>query len=204
MSLPFLRSPSAVPPSPVYDGRPPFPHEGTAVERTGSERLSPAITALTMSFQGEVIGRFASRRRRHAFADRPGDPHSPHRYGTSVCGQLWGIAPDLPTDVMSRPCAGASRTCAPTLALSFAAGRLIGGSLVSALTALLRAGLVRTALFRHVTWSVNSLCHVIGQRPFRPRRHHRATNPWPLSPVPCSHPPAACEPERPHPLQEFP
>ncbi|MFJ4200146.1 hypothetical protein ACIP2Y_11015 [Streptomyces sviceus] len=146
MSLPFLRSPSAVPPSPVYDG---------------------------MSFQGDVIGWFASRRRHHAFADRPGDPHSRHRYGTSVCGQLWGIAPDLPADVMSRPCAGASRTCAPTLAPSFAAGRLIGGSWVSALTALLH----------HVTWSVNSLCHVIGQRPFRPRRHHRATNPWPPSPL---------------------
>jgi hypothetical protein len=36
----------------------------------------------------------------------------------------------------------------------------------AALAALLWAGLVRAALLRHVTWSVNSLCHVIGTRPF--------------------------------------
>ncbi|WP_413251823.1 hypothetical protein [Streptomyces spectabilis] len=53
---------------------------------------------------------------------------------------------------------------------------------VSALTALLRAGgLVRVALLHHVTWSGNSLCHVIGGRPFRTRRHDRATNLWPLA-----------------------
>jgi fatty-acid desaturase len=27
-------------------------------------------------------------------------------------------------------------------------------------------GLVRVALLQHVTWSVNSLCHVLGNRPF--------------------------------------
>jgi stearoyl-CoA desaturase (delta-9 desaturase) len=68
-----------------------------------------------------------------------------------------------------------------TLVLPFAAGRLIGGTWASALTALLWAGLVRIALLHHVTWSVNSLCHVIGERPFRTRRHDRATNLWPLA-----------------------
>lgn len=68
-----------------------------------------------------------------------------------------------------------------TLVLPFAAGRLIGGTWVSALTALLWAGLVRIALLHHVTWSVNSLCHVIGERPFRTRRHDRSTNLWPLA-----------------------
>jgi stearoyl-CoA desaturase (delta-9 desaturase) len=36
-------------------------------------------------------------------------------------------------------------------------------------------------LLQHVTWSVNSLCHVIGTRPFTTRRHDRATNLWPLA-----------------------
>jgi stearoyl-CoA desaturase (delta-9 desaturase) len=30
--------------------------------------------------------------------------------------------------------------------------------------------------FFFVTWSVNSLCHVLGTRPFTTRRHDRATN----------------------------
>jgi hypothetical protein len=40
-----------------------------------------------MAFEGEVIGRVATHRRHHAFADRPGDPHSPYRYGTHLAGQ---------------------------------------------------------------------------------------------------------------------
>jgi fatty-acid desaturase len=50
-----------------------------------------------------------------------------------------------------------------------------------ALTALLWAGLVRVTLLQHVTWSVNSLCHMIGARPFTTRRYDRATNLWPLA-----------------------
>ncbi|MFF5144847.1 acyl-CoA desaturase [Streptomyces sp. NPDC013157] len=273
MSLRIPRSPSAVPPdgsppSPEYEGRAPFPREGTAAERTGSERLSLAITALivflpflavglavwlswgrvihpvdvllaallyavtglgvtvgfhrglthgsyravrplrialavagSMSFQGDVIGWVATHRRHHAFTDRPGDPHSPYRYGTSVCGHLRGLvdahvgwlfrndptsatgyAPDLLADRDIRAVSRAfPALCVLTLALPFAVGWLIGGSWVSALTALLWAGLVRIALLHHVTWSVNSLCHVIGERPFRTRRHDRATNLWPLA-----------------------
>ena len=47
--------------------------------------------------------------------------------------------------------------------------------------ALLWAGLVRVAVLQHVTWSVNSLCHVFGSRPFATRRYDRATNLWPLA-----------------------
>ena len=36
-------------------------------------------------------------------------------------------------------------------------------------------------MLQHVTWSVNSLCHVFGTRPFATRRHDRATNLWPLA-----------------------
>ena len=46
---------------------------------------------------------------------------------------------------------------------------------------LLWARLVRVTLLQHVTWSVNSLCHVVGARPFTTRRHDRATNLWPLA-----------------------
>jgi stearoyl-CoA desaturase (delta-9 desaturase) len=35
---------------------------------------------------------------------------------------------------------------------------------------------VRVALLHHTTWSINSICHTIGERPFRTR--DRATNVW--------------------------
>jgi stearoyl-CoA desaturase (delta-9 desaturase) len=35
------------------------------------------------------------------------------------------------------------------------------------------------ALLHHVTWSVNSICHVVGERPFASK--DRATNFWPLA-----------------------
>ena len=64
---------------------------------------------------------------------------------------------------------------------ALAAGWAIGGSWRAALAALVWAGLVRVTLLQHVTWSVNSLCHVIGSRPFTTRRYDRATNLWPLA-----------------------
>ncbi|WP_327357647.1 acyl-CoA desaturase [Streptomyces sp. NBC_01304] len=167
---------------------------------------APALRLLlgvagSMSFQGDVIGWVATHRRHHAFTDRPGDPHSPFRYGTGVRGQFRGLvhahvgwlfagdsspadryAPDLLADRSTRALARAfPALCVISLALPFAIGWAIGGTLHDALTALLWAGLVRVALLQHVTWSVNSLCHMIGERPFRTRRHDRATNLWPLA-----------------------
>jgi stearoyl-CoA desaturase (delta-9 desaturase) len=54
-------------------------------------RIALAVAG-SMSFQGEVIGWVATHRRHHAFTDRPGDPHSPYRYGTSPAAQLRGLA----------------------------------------------------------------------------------------------------------------
>jgi stearoyl-CoA desaturase (delta-9 desaturase) len=165
----------------------------------------PLRTALaiagSMSFQGDVIGWVAIHRRHHAFTDRPGDPHSPYRYGTSLGGQLRGLAhahvgwllrddptpasryaPDLMTDPAMRAVSAAfPALSAASLALPAAAGWMIGGSWRAALGALLWAGLARVALLQHVTWSVNSLCHLIGARPYATRRYDRATNLWPLA-----------------------
>jgi len=40
------------------------------------------------------------------------------------------------------------------------------GGLAGGLTALLWAGAVRICLLHHVTWSINSICHMVGRRPF--------------------------------------
>ncbi|MFE9597267.1 acyl-CoA desaturase [Streptomyces hokutonensis] len=163
-------------------------------------RIALAVAG-SMSFQGDVIGWVATHRRHHAFTDRPGDPHSPYRYGTHLWGQLHGLAdahvgwlfrneqtpperyaPDLLADPDIRAVSRAFPwLCLLTLALPFGLGWAIGGSWLYGVTGLLWAGLVRIALLHHVTWSVNSLCHLIGDRPFRTRRHDRATNLWPLA-----------------------
>ncbi|MFI1401119.1 acyl-CoA desaturase [Streptomyces sp. NPDC020681] len=169
---------------------------------TAAPALRIALAAAgSMSFQGDVIGWVATHRRHHAFTDRPGDPHSPFRYGTSLRGLLRGLAhahvgwlfqadatpvgryaPDLLADRSMRALSRAFPVlCLLSLALPFAAGWAIGGTVRDGLTALLWAGLVRVALLQHVTWSVNSLCHMIGDRPFRTHRHDRATNLWPLA-----------------------
>jgi stearoyl-CoA desaturase (Delta-9 desaturase) len=45
-----------------------------------------------MSFEGGVVSWVATHRRHHAFSDRSGDPHSPHRYGHGTAwGQLRGL-----------------------------------------------------------------------------------------------------------------
>ncbi|TKK89507.1 acyl-CoA desaturase [Herbidospora galbida] len=163
-------------------------------------RVALAVAG-SMGFQGNVIDWVAVHRRHHAFTDRPGDPHSPYRYGTDLRGQLRGLAhahlgwlfdkdttpveryaPDLAADpAMNRVARAFPALCALSLALPFAAGWAITGSLYGGLTAFLWAGLIRVALLQHVTWSVNSLCHVIGERPFKTRRHDRSTNLWPLA-----------------------
>jgi stearoyl-CoA desaturase (delta-9 desaturase) len=52
------------------------------------------------------------------------------------------------------------------LAVPFTLGFAIGGDLKGALTGLLWGGAVRILVLHHVTYSINSLCHFFGGRPF--------------------------------------
>jgi stearoyl-CoA desaturase (delta-9 desaturase) len=58
-------------------------------------------------------------------------------------------------------------------------GGLVTWSWWGAMTALFWAGLVRVSLLHHVTWAVNSVCHMIGSRPFASR--DKAANFWPMA-----------------------
>jgi stearoyl-CoA desaturase (delta-9 desaturase) len=152
------------------------------------------IGAGSMAFEGGPIGWVADHRRHHAFSDQPQDPHSPHRFGTGAGAQLRGLwhahigwllrhartswaryAPDLVADrdvvVMN---ALFPVWCILSLAVPFWLGWLLGGGVAAALTALLWAGGVRILVLHHVTWSINSLCHTFGRRPFR--TNDRSTN----------------------------
>jgi stearoyl-CoA desaturase (delta-9 desaturase) len=61
------------------------------------------------------------------------------------------------------------------VAVSMLAPAIAGGlwtmSWQGALTAFFWGTLVRIALLHHVTWAINSICHTIGEQPFRSRDH---------------------------------
>lgn len=173
-------------------------HRGYTMRRP---LLMASAIAGSMAFEGSVIDWVATHRRHHAFTDRPGDPHSPYRYGTGVRAQAKGLfyahmgwllvndptsaehyAPDLVADPgLRRVGTLFPLWCGVSLALPFLLGWAITGSLAGGLTAFIWAGLARVALLQHVTWSINSICHVVGSRPYETRPFDRATNFWPLA-----------------------
>ena len=140
----------------------------------------------SMAIQGPVVQWVADHRRHHAFSDRDGDPHSPWRYGTDTGALLKGMfhahlgwlfdrrktnqeryAPDLLKDGGLRVISTLFVVWAfLSLALPAVIGGLVTGSWAGAWSAFFWAGLVRVALLHHVTWSINSVCHVVGNRPF--------------------------------------
>jgi stearoyl-CoA desaturase (Delta-9 desaturase) len=149
-----------------------------------------------MAIQGPVIRWVADHRKHHKFSDRDGDPHSPWRYGNDVKALAKGFwyahmmwlfnpeqspqrkyAPDLLNDAdivkISRqfPIWVAISLLAPAVA-----GGLITWSWQGAITAFFWASLVRVSLLHHVTWSINSICHTIGERPFVSR--DKSANVW--------------------------
>ena len=66
-----------------------------------------------------------------------------------------------------------------SFALPFALGGLITRSWEGAVTGLIWGGLVRLFFNHHVTWSVNSICHFFGRRPFA--ASDQSTNNWVLA-----------------------
>lgn len=161
-------------------------------------RVALAIAG-SLSIQGPVIRWVADHRRHHQFSDKEGDPHSPWRFGTSfgaLCKGMWHahmgwlfmrertneqrFTPDLLAD---RAIYRIDRLFGAWVVVTLFGPALIGGlwsmSWSGALTAFFWAGLVRISLLHHVTWSVNSVCHVIGERPFESR--DKSTNFWPLA-----------------------
>ncbi len=140
----------------------------------------------SMAVQGDLFWWVGTHRRHHQHSDTPADPHTPHGHGHGLLGWLkgywhahigWFFGPPEPD--LERYVKGLKQS--PTLravsklfplwaALGFALPALLGGlitqSWAGALTGLLWGGLVRLFLAHHVTWSINSACHLWGLRPF--------------------------------------
>jgi stearoyl-CoA desaturase (Delta-9 desaturase) len=156
-------------------------------------KTTPAVRAVftalgSVAIEGPVISWVADHRKHHAFADQAGDPHSPHvDHGGGWGGALRGLAhahvgwlfihtqrgnkeryaPDLLADPVVR---FIDRTfvwwALGGLGAAFALGWVLGGTLEAGLTALLWGGAVRMLVVHHVTYSINSLCHFFGRRPY--------------------------------------
>ena len=158
-------------------------------------RIALAIAG-SLAIQGPVTRWVADHRRHHAFSDADGDPHSPWRYGSSFRGLSKGLfhahigwlfdieqtdqkrfAPDLLAD---KDIAKVARFFPGIVAFSLLAPAVLGGlitmSWMGALTAYFWASIIRIGLLHHVTWSINSICHTWGERPFVTK--DRAVNVW--------------------------
>ena len=88
--------------------------------------------------------------------------------------------PDLLADKALRRASGLfGLWVTASLVLPAVLGGLLTWSWAGAVTGFFWGGLVRMAVCHHVTWSINSICHMWGARPFKSR--DRSRNFWPLA-----------------------
>jgi len=158
-----------------------------------SFKTTRAVRALlavfgSMAVEGPVIEWVATHRKHHQFSDHTGDPHSPHLdHAPGWRGDLRGLAhahvgwmfrgKDIANparyakDLLADPdLRWISRTfplwVMAGMAIPFGLGVALTGSVAGGLTGLLWGGAVRVFLLHHATFSINSLCHSFGRRPF--------------------------------------
>lgn len=151
-------------------------------------RFMQALLAImgSMALEGSVLQWAAVHRSHHQHSDDEHDPHSPHTHGAGVLNTLRGMwhahmgwlfrthtislqkyVVDLRKDrlilVMSRlfPLWAVLGLIIPA-----ALGGLFTLSWTGVLLGFIWGGLVRIFFVHHVTWSINSVCHMWGSRPF--------------------------------------
>jgi stearoyl-CoA desaturase (Delta-9 desaturase) len=158
-------------------------------------RIALALAG-SLSIEMSPIDWVATHRRHHKYSDKEGDPHSPWRFGSDwralTKGLMWAhmgwlfdagrtspakFCPDLVADKDIRRI---SRFFPGMVAFSMLFPALLGGLLTmswwGALTAFFWGSLVRVAMLHHVTWSINSICHAMGDEVFESRDKSR--NVW--------------------------
>jgi len=147
----------------------------------------------SMAVQASLFSWVAQHRAHHQHSDTPEDPHTPHHHGKGVFGWLlgfwhahigWAFDPDRPDlaryvqDLRKSRALRVANALFPLwaalgLLLPAAAGGLIEQTWAGALRGLIWGGLVRILLVHHVTWSINSVCHIWGLRPFKSKDESR-------------------------------
>ena len=173
-----------------------FTHKSFSTSRPVQFLIGAAGSA---SLQGTLFGWVSTHRCHHQFSDKPGDPHSPHvdhdhhNIGGGIKGIIKGYfhshmgwlfqddpknlakcIPDLINDRMYR-------WISNLFVLWVALGVVLPGVFVGLVTqtwwgffmGILWGGVVRLFLVHHVTWSINSACHIWGARTYKSHDHSR-------------------------------
>jgi stearoyl-CoA desaturase (delta-9 desaturase) len=158
-------------------------------------RIMQAVLAVlgSMAVEGSLLHWVATHRCHHQHSDGAEDPHSPHHDGTGLVNMArgfwrahvgWILEPtrgDLGRYVADFEGDRFVRTLSALFPVWVAIGLLIpavvagavSGSWSGALFGVLWGGLVRVFLVHHMTWSINSVCHIWGTRAFRCRDQSR-------------------------------
>ncbi|MBX3416516.1 MAG: fatty acid desaturase [Pirellulaceae bacterium] len=152
-----------------------------------------------LSVEGAPLVWCAVHRRHHGHSDQEGDPHSPNLAGHGFKGMIKGLwhgqigwlfsgywskpnfekyIPDLTKDRLLR---WIDKNYYLFVILSLVGPAALGYAIEAYLgvrnpwygagLGFLWGGLVRIFLTHHVTWSINSVCHVFGKRHFRSGDH---------------------------------
>ncbi|MGW4795547.1 acyl-CoA desaturase [Nonomuraea sp. NPDC004297] len=150
----------------------------------------------SLSLEMSVLDWVATHRKHHKFSDKEGDPHSPWRFGPGFKNMAKGLlyahmgwlfesertnrekyAPDLSQDQdIVKLHKWFSALALTSILLPGVLGLLLTWSWQGGLTALFWGSLIRIGLLHHVTWSINSICHVFGEEDFQVRDKSR--NVW--------------------------
>lgn len=141
-----------------------------------------------LSIEGSPLIWCAVHRKHHQRSDQPGDPHSPHLHGNSFIQRVKGFwyahsgwlftgnwaYPDLqkyvPDLLKDKLLVAVDKMYYLWVLASLAIPTILAGvvtmSWKGALLGFIWGGLARVFLCHHITWSVNSVCHVFGRRPY--------------------------------------
>ncbi len=133
-----------------------------------------------MAIEGKIITRVADHRMHQQFSDQEEDLHSPMKslFHAHIGWFFQSDAADpheYAKDLLRDPLVVALDRQAPWwYVVSLVTPFLLGG-----FQGLLWAGLVRIFLVHHFTWSINSICHTFGDRPYKTPTQDRSGNvPW--------------------------
>jgi stearoyl-CoA desaturase (delta-9 desaturase) len=149
----------------------------------------------SMAVEGPVLTWVATHRRHHQHSDRDEDPHTPHGKGDgwlaaikgayhAHIGWFFAIGPtevDLARYVPDLRADPVVRFVSRLFPLWVALGVIIPGAIAFAVTGtwmgallgVIWGGLLRVFLVHHVTWSINSVCHLWGTQPSGTHDHSR-------------------------------
>jgi stearoyl-CoA desaturase (delta-9 desaturase) len=145
-----------------------------------------------MAGEGPVLFWAATHRRHHSHSDTDQDPHGPNQPGfagfwRAHVGWLFEPQPQdtgryVPDLIRDRTTSLANRFYLLWFALGLALPAAIGFAFDGgrgALEGLLWGGMVRIFVAHQATWSINSMCHLFGARPYE--THDDSRNFWPLA-----------------------